>query len=616
MWWTFALLALATVLVVADVVAARDDRRTFESGQQVTGDVAADWDGSRDIPLSYRDPSTGAVVRTSTYLWDVSLRPAGPGEVAIEVSATDPMRVVIAGDRFPATANLTSYLPWVLAPAVVWLLRSWTLWRTRRLMAADGPSFAMSGRAVPPRWWGRRWRLRLYALDGDVTGSPVCAVPLVANASADMRPFVVEVKGTPRPYGRVVARDADGGDVLWPSGRALRASGRDPKPDVAAVSTATRWLTIAGAACVVIGMVVSGSQVHPEDVQARAELVDAVVERVAAQPDGGSVVTVRFDWRGADRRGDVDLPNAPAVGDLITAYVDPDDPARVWSEGAPPGTFSNPLPDVVAFAGLATLALALYLRLGARQRSPGWERGASWQDLHLRFGRLWYDGGGGPLRSPRLRFDCEALVLVDRNGQELVFAWDLYAGLPLRDVGWWRLDEEMSQTSIRGSRTLRLLAFDANGVPMSTHRISIRFGSIRSVGVVPALAQYLARTPAARAGLRDPARIAALLDDLGAGEWRRPGPPRQPLHGAALDVHVAVAAVLDRVDPRLGDRRVRGTTVPPIADLLPVVLARLAPAVRASVDDADVAATIERHLAAGRWPFDAVLPVEASAGAT
>jgi hypothetical protein len=108
----------------------------------------------------------------------------------------------------------------MLLPFLIWALRHWTLWRTQQLMSSAGPAYAMQAATSPPGWWGRRWRLHLYPLDTGAAARPVCTVPLVACPDT-FGVSDVEVKGPPRPYARVVARDEHGG-VLWPSGRALR----------------------------------------------------------------------------------------------------------------------------------------------------------------------------------------------------------------------------------------------------------------------------------------------------------------------------------------------------------------------------------------------------------
>lgn len=88
----------------------------------------------------------------------------------------------------------------------------------------DSPIFVL--RAV--RTEGRRPRLSLYALDSPAFDRPLCTIPLLDTAGCPPPgvPFVVEVKGVPRPCARLaVAAD---GRLLWTTGRALHPAFRLP----------------------------------------------------------------------------------------------------------------------------------------------------------------------------------------------------------------------------------------------------------------------------------------------------------------------------------------------------------------------------------------------------
>jgi hypothetical protein len=248
LWWGVATVSLAATFFMADVTVARSEDRAFDNGYRVTGMVVDGWNGEPDVKVTYQHPESGKEVRAETYVWHAELLPSGPGPVPLEVSRTDPQQVALAGDRFPATANLAIYAPWALLPFLVGVARRWTLWRTSKLIESDTVAYAMTARAVPAQGWGRRWRLHLYPLDADGAAPPVCAVPLITpHAAPD--PFAVEVKGAPRPYGRVVARRADG-EVLWPAGRALGRQGAVAGlvgPAQPVIGTGPRWALPPGA---------------------------------------------------------------------------------------------------------------------------------------------------------------------------------------------------------------------------------------------------------------------------------------------------------------------------------------------------------------------------------
>jgi hypothetical protein len=218
LWLLFAGSALATAFFVADVHTARQERAALDHGYHTTAVIATGWNGGPSVPLSYPDPQTHQVVRTSTYVWNDALRPKRVGTVDIDVSRTDPKRVRIAGDRFPAATNVPSYLSFIAIPLVVWLARRRTIRTTERLMASPAQVYAMEA-SITRGLLQLHPRLQLFPLDAPNGSRPVCEVPVI-DRRVRKGTFPVEVKGTPRPSGRVVARAADG-EILWPSGRAL-----------------------------------------------------------------------------------------------------------------------------------------------------------------------------------------------------------------------------------------------------------------------------------------------------------------------------------------------------------------------------------------------------------
>lgn len=610
LWWAAAATALSCVLFVADVNAARSSDRTYDDGYRVGGEVTSGWDGGRDVFVIYRHPATGELVDAATYVWDDSRLPTGPGPVALEVSRSDPKDVALAGDRFPATANLANYVPLALFPFFVWLIRRWTLRRTERLMASEAPAFLMQANASPPSWWGRRWHLRLYALDSGPAGRCVCTVPLVA-APSQVATFPVEVKGAPRPYARVVARCPEG-EVLWPSGRALRSHGR-PAAAIArlvptAASTAASRLALGGVALLVGGVIAVDLGTYADDVRERQEVVTAVVTGIGGKTEGRVKVSVAYGWAGSRYSGTVTEASAPGEGSSLRVRVDPRSPRRVWStsQDHPPGTNEGEVGGLLILLALGLLAAAAIAWLQAGRQPSGSHAEQAWRGLELIDRRLWYDRQPRLLRRPSARFDPDALVLVDPDGSEAAFTWDDHANAAApRTASTWHLE------GVRPSRYNTAVVWLHVGREATGDRTSRRLAgwgwSDTLWEELPALAAYVAATPAARAGLADPDRTSALISALATRGWRRPRPPGEPMLGDRLDLHRAVDAVLARRIRRFGGRPVRGEALPPIEQLVAEVTARLPEWVRPRVTPDMVAERVRRHLSTGRWPFDVLL---------
>ncbi len=374
LWWGLAALAFAGALFVADVVETQRKDRTFDRGLRVTGTITQGWDGGQDVEVVYRHPETGEEVGATTVVWDSDRLPRSAGPVALEVSRSDPTDVALAGDRVPATANLLEYLPWTLLPFVIWAVRARTVRATERMMASPAVGYVMLAAASPPGRWGLRWRLHLYPADAGPETPPVCTIPLVDRAARGAT-FPVEVKGSPRPFGRVVARRREDGAVLWPSGRALRTVGSAPAAAAATATAATeadppvpsargRGLIVAGAVVFVAGLVGAGIGTYAEDVRDRQRLVPATATASRPGEDGQVDVSVTYEWAGETYSGTVTQAEAPAEGATLTVRVDPESPTRVWSttQERPPGTTEGTLAGFGILAGLALVLAGGILR--------------------------------------------------------------------------------------------------------------------------------------------------------------------------------------------------------------------------------------------------------------
>lgn len=242
-----------------------------------------------------------------------------------------------------------------------------------------------------------------------------------------------------------------------------------------------------------------------------------------------------------------------------------------------------------------------------RARARGRSR---WRGFGLVGDRLWYRAPSGRSRRPGLRFEPDALVVVEPGGTEHPLSWD-----DGETPGEGRAHPAWSLHALprgRGTRVafrLSLASSAVGGQPGRTAPRHLRLASgIRPPSdALPALCRYLAATPAARAGLADPVRIRALLGDLASSSWRRPEPPHEPLAGERLDLHRGVVAALGEMEWRLIDHRPVAGEPRPVADeVVPAVRAALPEEVASRVSDQRVRDEVERHLAVGAWPFEAL----------
>jgi hypothetical protein len=203
----------------------RDDQLRLLNDAPFATAAVVSVDG-RQVDIAYTHSVVGRVVA------DLDGADVEEGaRIEIAYDADDPYRVMPTDEG--AQPDLT---PWIVAGAVAlavatFILMHWSARRARSLAADDSTAFAMlasihhSRLSVVPR-------LSLYPVDSRPGDRPVCTVRL-ADIRVDVpseRCFEVEVKGIPRPGGRVVVRR--GGSILWPRGRALLTA-RYQRPSLA-----------------------------------------------------------------------------------------------------------------------------------------------------------------------------------------------------------------------------------------------------------------------------------------------------------------------------------------------------------------------------------------------
>lgn len=362
-----AALGLAAWLTFIDAQDRREDERTFSNGLRRTAQPDDGWDGGRSIDLTYTHPA-GQVVRASTYVWHGDLLPSRGEPFEVVVSRTDPTDVRLVGDRYEPTSPL-QYLLYAVPPLVMWATRRRSLRLAARAASSDPVAFQMRAVASSPGWWSARWRLHLYPLDAVAGSLPACTVPLIAEP-ASLGERTVEVKGSPRPWGRVVVRDQATEEVLWPSGRCLRTYGWGRRSlrlgHVVHQSPAARWLLVAGIAVGAVGAAADAFVDDSVDVEERGYRVPATVVDRTATVDGVEA-QVRLEWLGQQIDATVHPRGEPDPGDRIEVFVDPVHPTDVWAPGeyAPGG-------DVIGgfyAVGMLLVAIGAVMRVVARRRS-------------------------------------------------------------------------------------------------------------------------------------------------------------------------------------------------------------------------------------------------------
>ena len=390
LWWTAWLTLAAAGLFMVDVFDARAETREFADAMTATATV-------RELPVAggtftvrYFNQRTEQRVDAEVYVWDGDKAPDAVGEqVRLDVSRGDPENVRVAGDRFPLTYNLVGYSVFPGVALVAWFVRRIGIWRVSRIMARASQSFAMVGAVSPPRRWGRFCHLHLWPLDAEAGSSAQCALPLVSTAGLPIGgpAFPVEMKGSPRPMGRVVARSGIG--PVWPSGRAALGTWmarpervEDPGPlpavgpPIAGPPPWRTWLPTVLPYFVLLAValgVAVGVTAFTLTNAARARSIEregiSVIGEVTGHADDDSTVLLAYrspvDGAQVTGRAPADVASDHAEGLRLPARADPDDPEALRLEAEPYDTV-----EPVAWA-----LAALVILLGLLARRALWWRG-------------------------------------------------------------------------------------------------------------------------------------------------------------------------------------------------------------------------------------------------
>lgn len=217
--WLAVTAAALPVLNLADE--RHRNRQDPASGAAVTVPGVAGEASPGGIDVTYRNPVTGQEVETFVGFGGKVAEPAPGAAVTLVVDRDDPENLRLAGDEVPETLDLFS-MALLLAAGLSWVtLRQVSVRRSERLAAGAGPAFAMIATIEPPRRLGRRPCLHLWPLDAGPDSPALCAVPVLTTGGLPVGgpAFPVEVKGSPRNLGRVVARA--GSTLVWPASRCL-----------------------------------------------------------------------------------------------------------------------------------------------------------------------------------------------------------------------------------------------------------------------------------------------------------------------------------------------------------------------------------------------------------
>jgi hypothetical protein len=250
--------------------------------------------------------------------------------------------------------------------------------------------------------------LDLYPLDAPASASPLCSVPLIHSGAVPLgRSVVVEVKGAPRPLGRLVSRIGDG-TILWPRGRASWRASRWgdvpslPRPGTIPAAITPRaldrpkwtnmWpsfppvLAMVLAGGVAFGLLVTAMTLANRSLAAPADGSGTIVlGRVVERDPGFASITVRYRPSGADDDIDavlvVDDDELHPEGSTVALRVDPDDLAHVRLASEP---YDAVVPLVWGWlpafgAVLAGIAWLSVTRRNRRVAGTGWRRVASWR---------------------------------------------------------------------------------------------------------------------------------------------------------------------------------------------------------------------------------------------
>lgn len=402
--WLLVIIAFLVLTLVLAEVAQDAEQRRRERSIVVEGTLLDRQVGDGRARVRYVHPVTEQELTVTIPVRERRRLPAEPGPVRLDADPIDPDGVRVDGDADPATGDLGWNLPYLVIPVLVWGRRRWGVWRTERLVGSAGPSFAMLGAVAPVGRRGRRTELHLWPLDAAAGSPSLCRVGLLATAHLPVGGgvFDVEVKGLPRPFGRLVARSPETGGILWPAGAGLPRRSRPrpplttrpaPLPDEIEVAPALAkvrppWvqLAIGAAAVVAAGLLFAGvAAVTARGAKdgRRVEGGRSVIAEVTARSDTRDELALTYAVDGKRRTGQVRVGSRDPyeVGRRYPATVDPADPSRLhlarqrYDRAGPLAWAAIPL---LAGGGLLCRAVWSWHRARRLARRGGWRPYEMW----------------------------------------------------------------------------------------------------------------------------------------------------------------------------------------------------------------------------------------------
>jgi hypothetical protein len=410
-----------------------------------------------ELKARYRHPLTHQIVSAPLEVDSGHLTPKPGQSIHVIAERDDPLYVTLAGDKWPVTRDAPSYAGALVAVLLPVLYRRWNVRRAERLAAGNATTFAMNASLFRERFG--RTHLALYALDGAVGSPPVCVLRVLTTALAPQTGclFDVEVKGNPRPFGRVVVAYRNG--VLWPSGPALGLRRRRPRPESIATEpgrlrsinrSLLKWAVSPLPFMSVIGTLMLGSIAFVGVVTAvtlhNAEALDRLsrhgTERVATivrhAGENDDILVLEYGPEGHRKltSAGVDFASDYPVGIRYPIRVDPTRPSRARLETEPYNK-AEPiewavLPLLVFFPWFGHRAFAWRRFARAAKRGP-WHRAdatvVGWS-------------GRGSLLAILAGEECVAALPIAKGDRlpkerfELTLAGDLDAGSAI--AAWWK----------------------------------------------------------------------------------------------------------------------------------------------------------------------------------
>ncbi|MGI8685175.1 MAG: hypothetical protein ACR2MO_08835 [Acidimicrobiales bacterium] len=405
-WFLAAAVALVGWIFVADdLPASRPERLDPADEVAVEGRVLGTTPGGA-TEVRYLHPVTEQRVTAEVHVWDGDRVPERGGTMRLIVQRDNPLAATAEGDAMPLHTNLLVNGSVVLGAALPLLMRRFGVRRTERLVNAPTPTFSMV--AVLAARNRRRFRcdLHLYALDALEGEPPLCSVPVLTTGGARIgaQVFPVEVKGSPRPLGRVVARS--GAALLWPAARAGRRADQprpsgparavEPLPAVPAdggrplpsrlLPAMKGELAVLAGALGLVALVAVLTQANAADARELSSSGTIVIGEVVRLAGADDVVVLRYEREGATRtaRAPVDYASDYRKGVRYPVRVDnPSDPSRARLVAEP---YDAVEPVVWAAVPAVVLTGVSWSRMRSWRRNRRVARDGPWSRAHARAG--------------------------------------------------------------------------------------------------------------------------------------------------------------------------------------------------------------------------------------